>query len=169
MSADAPTPLQLTSQPSRAGPDEGRDGAGSEEDHTLEDQKLFLTQLVTLIAVLDPVGHLTLFLTTTSSLDRHERRTAAIRALPIALVVPTAFAVGGQYILRAMGISLLSFQVAGGIILFLFSLTMVLGPAEQAEESLPEGHGAALGTRARTLAVYPLAVPIIAGRASSSR
>ena len=88
----------------------------------LADQKLFLTQLVTLLAVLDPVSHLTLFLTTTATLRRQERWRVALLAVPLAFVVLVSFGVVGQYVLHAMGVSLLSFQIAGGIIIFLFAL-----------------------------------------------
>lgn len=127
----------------------------------LDDQKLFLTQLVTLLAVLDPVGHLTLFLATTQALSARDRRRSALSAVPIAFVVLTAFAVGGQFVLHAMGISLLAFQVAGGVILFLFSITMVLGPART-----PEDGATSLSGGPAALAVYPLAVPVIAGPGS---
>lgn len=127
----------------------------------LSDQKLLLTQMVTLLAVLDPVGHLTLFMSTTAALTRHERRQCARWAVLIALVVLVAFAVGGQYVLRAMNVSLLSFQIAGGIVLFLFSLSMVLG--QQTAEPVVTPGGA---SRALVLAVHPLAVPILAGPGS---
>lgn len=126
----------------------------------LSDQKLFLTQLVTLLAVLDPVSHLTLFLTTTAGLPRRERWRVALLAVPLAFVVLASFGVVGQYVLHAMGVSLLSFQIAGGIIIFLFALTMVLGTQES--EPPAEHPGASL----RSLAVYPLAVPVLAGPGS---
>jgi multiple antibiotic resistance protein len=126
----------------------------------LADQKLFLTQLVTLLAVLDPVSHLTLFLTSTGALQHRDRRRVALLAVPLAFVILVAFGFAGQYVLHAMGISLLSFQIAGGIIILLFSLTMVLGPAETGPA--PEH----LGGSIRSLAVYPLAVPVLAGPGS---
>jgi multiple antibiotic resistance protein len=122
----------------------------------IHDQRLFTTQLVTLLAVLDPVGHLTLFLTATSALDRRERRRAAVLAVGIAFAVLVGLGVLGQYVLHAMGISLLSFQIAGGIIIFVFALSMVLGEPHTAR-TLGDG---------RSVAVYPLAVPIIAGPGS---
>jgi multiple antibiotic resistance protein len=122
----------------------------------IHDQKLFVTQLVTLVAVLDPVGHLTLFLTATVSLSRGQRRRDAVVAVFVALVILVAFGVLGQYVLHAMGISLLSFQIAGGIIIFVFALSMVLG----------ESHGPGAVPDSGSVAIYPLAVPIIAGPGS---
>jgi multiple antibiotic resistance protein len=125
----------------------------------LADQSVLLTQIVTLTAVLDPVGHLALFLTTTAALDRRSRRRVAVLAVLISLAILTAIGFIGQYVLNAMGISLLSFQIAGGIVLFLYSLTMVLGEPHTA--AAPDDPGDCL-----TMAIHPLAVPIIAGPGS---
>lgn len=126
----------------------------------IDDLDLAVTQFVTLWAVLDPVGHLPLFLGATEGLDASERRRAALLSVLFAFITLAAFAVAGQALLHAMGVSLLSFQIAGGIVLMLFAIRMVLGESS---------HGAAVqGATDRKasvveVAVYPLAVPIIAG------
>ncbi|WP_019404933.1 MULTISPECIES: MarC family protein [unclassified Chelatococcus] len=123
----------------------------------LIDQTLLVTQFMTLLAVLDPISHTSLFLSVTGGLDRAERRKAALIAVPVAFVILLVFAVIGQYALAAMNISLISFQIAGGIILLIFALSMTLGdkgPAPTAEAGAND---------AASVAVYPLAVPIIAG------
>lgn len=125
----------------------------------LADQSVLLTQIVTLVAVLDPVGHLALFLTTTAALDRRSRRRVAALAVLVSLGILTAIGFVGQYVLNAMGISLLSFQIAGGIVLFLYSLTMVLGePHDPTARDEPRD--------CLSMAIHPLAVPIIAGPGS---
>jgi multiple antibiotic resistance protein len=60
-----------------------------------------------------------------------------------------------------MGISLLSFQIAGGIILLVFSLSMVLGNPPATSQSPADPQNDPLG-----VAIYPLATPIIAGPGS---
>jgi multiple antibiotic resistance protein len=127
----------------------------------LDDQNLIVNQFFTLWAMLDPISHLTLFLGATSELDRTERRRAAILAVVFAFFILLSFGVAGQFVLHAMGISLISFQIAGGIILLLFSLTMVLGEPHAATKSPLEPAGNALST-----AIYPVATPIIAGPGS---
>jgi len=124
----------------------------------LDDQNLIATQFLTLWAMLDPVGHLSLFLGATAELTPAERRRAALIGVPTAFGILVFFGLAGQALLHAMGISLVSFQIAGGIILLVFSLTMVLGepPAARATASDP-------GRRAADIAIYPLATPIIAG------
>ncbi len=85
-----------------------------------------------------------------------ERRRVAIRAVGIAYGLLAVFGLAGQAILHAMDVSLLSFQIAGGLILFLFAISMVLG--NQVESISGEG--------SLSLAIYPVATPIIAGPGS---
>jgi len=61
----------------------------------------------------------------------------------------------GQFILDAIGIHMHSLKVAGGIILFLFGVQMLFGKMDSKTERSPE--------EGRDLAVFPLAVPSIAG------
>lgn len=125
----------------------------------ITDQRLFLTQLVTLIAVLDPMTHLTLFWAATARLGPGDRRRAALAAVGLALTVLAVFGWIGQYVLHAMGVSLLSFQIGGGLIILLFALTMVLGEESAPIDTAPESSW-------RSVAVYPLAVPVLAGPGS---
>ena len=86
------------------------------------------------------------------------RRLAPVLVVMVASIYAAIILVGavvaGQIILDAMGIHLLSLKLAGGLILFIFSLQMIFGSAESASsESDP----------ARDIAVFPLAVPSIAG------
>lgn len=102
----------------------------------------------------DPIGTLALFAGLTASLDRGERRRVARRASIYAAVILIAAVAIGQIILDAMGIHLLSLKLAGGIILFLFGLQMLFGSADA--EAGPSDAG-------RDIAVFPIAVPSIAG------
>ncbi|WP_043839369.1 MarC family protein [Muricoccus aerilatus] len=126
----------------------------------LSDYDLFVTQLVTLWIVLDPIGHLPLFLTATAALNPNDRRLAARVGVGLAFLILAFFSLLGQFLLHAMGISLLSFQIAGGIILFLFAISMVLG-TPGAAATAAGGENSAL-----SVAVHPLATPIIAGPGS---
>jgi multiple antibiotic resistance protein len=126
----------------------------------LDDYRLFTTQLVTLWAVLDPIGHLPLFLGATTALSEAGRRRAAWLGVAIGFGILTTFSVVGQLLLHAMGISLLSFQIAGGVIVFLFALNMVLGEARESAIQSSSGEDAT------AVAIHPLATPIIAGPGS---
>ena len=133
----------------------------------LPDQQLLITQLMTLWAVLDPISHLSLFMTATAGLERAERQRAAAISVMLAFAVLAFFGLVGQFLLHAMGISLLSFQIAGGIVLLLFGLSMVLGEGPALAKPGTDARAAADVTARRetvmSVAVYPLATPIIAG------
>jgi multiple antibiotic resistance protein len=101
----------------------------------------------------DPIGNLALFAGLTGSLTRDERNRVARRATIYAAIILVTAVVIGQIVLDAMGIHLLSLKLAGGIILFLFALQMLFGSMENAAESDP----------GRDIAVFPLAIPSIAG------
>jgi len=103
---------------------------------------------------IDPIGNLALFAGLTASLTRVERRRVARRATTYAGIILVGAVVAGQVILDAMGIHLLSLKLAGGIILFLFALKMLFGSMESEAGAPEEG---------RDIAVFPLAVPSIAG------
>ena len=102
---------------------------------------------------IDPIGNLALFSGLTASLDRGERQRVARRASIFATVILVVSVVIGQIILDAMGVRLLSLQVAGGIILFIFALKMLFGSMDQDDSREP----------GRDIAIFPIAVPAIAG------
>ncbi len=114
-----------------------------------------LTSLVVLWAVIDPIGTLPVFLTVTRDLTPAERRKTARLAALTAAGILIFFILAGELLLRAMGVPLLAFQISGGLILFLFALTMIFG------ESKPEGE-IKLARSVHDIAVFPLATPSIA-------
>lgn len=119
-----------------------------------------INEFVMMWVLIDPIGTVPVFLLATQGMRAAQQQRIAIRASVTAAIVLIFFALGGQVFLRALGIPLASFQIAGGIILFLFALTMVFGEpvtkrgTEEIEEASDE--------RVRSLAVYPLAIPAIA-------
>lgn len=72
------------------------------------------------------------------------------------------FLVFGQIPIDALGIGLLSFQVAEGIVLFLFALTMISGEPNPRKDSRFVEEDNTLGEARPSPAVFPLAVPSIA-------
>lgn len=112
--------------------------------------------LITILVVVDPIGTLPVFYYATSSVPQHLHRAFAIRGVLIATVVLMLFLVGGQFLLEALGLRLGSFQIAGGIVLFLFAMMMVFGEPK-AEMEIKEAERDHLAS-----AVFPLAIPSIA-------
>src|SRR5207247_9307304 len=102
-----------------------------------------------------PSGTVAWFSGLTASLTRAARRRTALRASICAAIILVVAVLAGQIILDAIGIHLHSLKVAGGIVLFLFGLQMLFGKMDEKTGRSPEA--------GRDLAVFPLAVPSIAG------
>ncbi len=113
-------------------------------------------EFVTLLVVIDPVGSIPVFLFAVHNVPRGLHRSFALRAVVIAGLVLLAFLVGGQVLLETLGLRLGSFQIAGGIILFLFAMTMIFGESKPAREIEEAERDHLAG------AVFPLAMPSIA-------
>ncbi|MFU2509676.1 MarC family protein [Pseudoalteromonas sp. ASV78] len=103
-------------------------------------------------ATIDPIGTMALFAALTSHLTEQKRRKTAFKTVLYAACVLLASILVGQLILNAMGIRLVSFQLGGGIILFLFGLQMIFGNDFNKAQQDP-GHD---------IAVFPLAIPATA-------
>ncbi|MBF9033806.1 NAAT family transporter [Rhodobacterales bacterium HKCCE2091] len=115
-----------------------------------------LHDLITLFVVIDPVGTLPVFYFATASVPARLHWKIAVRAVVIAGAVLLGFLVAGQILLEAMGLRLGSFQIAGGLVLFLFALTMIFGETKAEREIEEAGRDHMAG------AVFPLAMPSIA-------
>lgn len=113
-------------------------------------------EFVTLLVVIDPIGSLPVFYFATQAVPQAKHRAYAIRAVLIATVVLLFFLVAGQLLLESLGLRFGSFQIAGGIVLFLFAMTMIFGEAKSDVE-IKEAERHDLSG-----AVFPLAMPSIA-------
>lgn len=117
-----------------------------------------VTNFVTLWVMLDPISTVGFFLALTPGMVAAERRVLATKAVLIAAAVLLFFILAGQFLLSALNIPLYSFQIAGGIVLFLFALNMIFGHTKpQVAESSPGAEPD------ESIAVFPLAIPGIAG------
>ncbi len=116
----------------------------------------FFKQFVLLWSVIDPIGTIPVFIAIAASLHGGVNpRQLAYKAITVAGCVLLFFVVAGEFLLDAMGIPLEAFQIAGGLVLFLFALTMIFGESKPEEEL----HMVQRGMQS---AVFPLAIPSIA-------
>jgi multiple antibiotic resistance protein len=116
-----------------------------------------LYEFVTLFVVLDPIASLPVFVAVATGLTRRQSLLVAFYALGVSFLVLLFFILAGQHLLGALKIPMASFQLAGSLVLLLFGLKMVLGKVT--EEAAEVAAGASLLERA----IYPLAVPSVAG------
>ncbi len=126
----------------------------------------FVPIFFTIFIVLDPLGLVPIFIGLSSGMDRAEKDRTIRKAVLTAFFVLTLFIVAGKFILGLLGISPGSFFIAGGIMLFLVSLDMLFGKAKRSKTSDQEksdGTDASAGDEPSSVAVFPLAIPILAG------
>ncbi|ODN70137.1 MarC family protein [Methylobrevis pamukkalensis] len=133
--------------------------------------EFLLNALVTLLVTIDPLGLAPVFLALTRGADRKLRREIALRAAVISAAILLGFILGGSALLSFLGISLPAFRIAGGLLLFWIAFEMVFEKREKrkaASAATAASHFIAGSQDQQTedlrhLAVFPLAIPLIAG------
>lgn len=115
----------------------------------------FIAVFVVFFAVIDPIGTLPVFIAVTARCPESDRNRIAVRAAVTAAALLLFFVLLGELVLDALNIPLPAFQIAGGIVLFIFALTMIFGDSKPDEEVMLVKGGS-------EKAVFPLAVPSIA-------
>lgn len=120
-----------------------------------------INAFATLFVTIDPIGLAPLFLGLTDGMSRADRNSVALRACVIALFLMTVFLLAGQIILDSMGITIHAFRVAGGLLLFYTAFEMVYGSRQERKKKASEK--AVSADQIANLAVFPLALPLIAG------
>ena len=120
------------------------------------DPAQILREFITLFVVIDPVGTIPVFLYAAASVPARLHAKFALRGVITATLVLLFFLVAGQLLLESIGLRLGAFQIAGGIVLFLFALSMIFG------ESKPQTEIEEAETEDLSGAVFPLAMPSIA-------
>jgi multiple antibiotic resistance protein len=126
--------------------------------------ELFGSALVTFLVIIDPPGVVPIFASLTRGDPLRRRQAMAVRAAIVAWAILMFFALLGRPMLHALGISLASFRIAGGVMLFIIALDMVFERRTQRRESRAQSIE---GTpEADDISVFPIAIPMIAGPGS---
>ena len=120
-----------------------------------------ISAFTTLLVTVDPPGLAPLFLGLTQGMTAAQRRQVAIRGSVMGFAILTVFALFGATILGALGISMGAFRIAGGLMLFAIAFEMIF---EKRNERKEKTTGDAITKdHIHNLAVFPLAIPLIAG------
>jgi multiple antibiotic resistance protein len=115
---------------------------------------------VVFLVVVEPVSLLPLFVGLTEGIEESQRRLMARRAVVISALILTVFALVGGPFLKVMNISLESFRIFGGLLLFLIALEMVFARSPGTRTSSKEQQES---EEREDISVFPLAFPFIAG------
>lgn len=120
-----------------------------------------ISAFTTLLVTVDPPGLAPLFLGLTQGMTRAQRQQVAVRGSVMGFAILTVFALFGASILGALGISMGAFRIAGGLMLFAIAFEMIF---EKRNERKEKTTGDAITKdHIHNLAVFPLAIPLIAG------
>ena len=114
-----------------------------------------LKSTIALFVVIDPIGTVPLFIALTEKMGKEERKAVSKTAIITSGVLLVVFAVAGTQILTIFGITIFSFMIAGGILLFIVAI-----------ELLTHGiwrFGSSGGSATGESGVVPLAFPLLAG------
>lgn len=124
-----------------------------------------IVSFATFFATIGPVDLAALLAGLTPYHTSGERRALAVRAVLIASVILLFFAFGGKAMLDWLGISLAALRISGGILLLILAVSMVFGKETGGGRSSEEETTEAM--QKKDIAVFPLAMPLIAGPAST--
>lgn len=121
----------------------------------------WINDFVAFLVITDPVGLLPVFLALTIGMNLAERAQTALIASLISFGLIVVFVLCGTGLLSALGISIDSFRVAGGILLFCIAFEMIFEKAPERRAKTAEI--AVSRDHIHNIAAFPLAVPLIAG------
>lgn len=108
--------------------------------------------IVALFIIVDPIGNVPIFMGLTSNMNRDERRKTFRTAIIISFILLNVFALAGQSILSMFNISIHSFKIAGGLLLLIISIKILLhGMWEEKHLS------------SKSISVVPIAFPLLVG------
>ena len=112
----------------------------------------FLSATILLVLITDPIGNIPLFANALKNVAPHRRTRVILREIGIAYCVLLGFLFVGQAFLSVMGLSAVSLQVAGAVVLFLIAIRMVFPPPDTDSDAPLEEP-----------LIVPLAIPAVAG------
>ncbi|MBC7985365.1 MAG: MarC family protein [Sphingomonadaceae bacterium] len=126
--------------------------------------ELFVSALATFFVVIDPPGCAPIYASMTTEASPRQRRAMAVRAVFVATLILIFFALLGEQMLDALGISLDAFRISGGIMLFYIAFEMIFERRTKRREDRAQK---IIDTpEVEDVSVFPMAMPMIAGPGS---
>jgi multiple antibiotic resistance protein len=125
------------------------------------DVAIYAAIVVTVFAIVDPVGTLPFFVALTEGLSMEDRDIVSRRAVIVLGAVLALFALLGRFLFAVFGFTLGAFEIAGGILLFLVAFDMLQGEVTRTKFTTQD-RDAAIAHRDE-IAVVPLGIPLLAG------
>ena len=122
---------------------------------------LAINSFITFFVIIDPIGLIGVFNGLAAGMTPRDKRRLAVRGVAVGAGILMLFALGGERILGALGISLPAFRAAGGALLFMLAIEMMfqrrIARRQEATENVPDE------SQPEDLGIFPLGIPLIAG------
>ncbi|MFA5116357.1 MAG: MarC family protein [Candidatus Omnitrophota bacterium] len=116
----------------------------------------FLLTFIPIFVAVDSLGNVPLFISLVDGFNKKQKHRVIIESITTATVMALAFIFVGQLVLTLLGITISDFQIAGGLLLFVLSVYLLLPGTSKG--LLSDGHHKDVG-------VFPLGTPLITGPA----
>ena len=116
----------------------------------------YILTFIPIFVAVDAIGNIPLFISLVEGMNKHQRNRVITESVTTATVVAIIFMFIGKWVLRLIGITITDFQIAGGVLLFVISIRLLLPGASKG--ILSNGHDKDVG-------VFPLGTPLITGPA----
>lgn len=126
--------------------------------------EVLLSTFVTLFFIIDPIGVVPIFVGLTKYESEQRRRAIALKASIISASILIAFGFIGDFILDRLSISESSFRIAGGVLLLLAAIDMVVAGHTGLSSTTADEREEAKNRQ--DISVFPLSIPLIAGPGS---
>ena len=152
----------VADRPTDPSADSAADGGAGSGDSTDADEAFSFASLVigSLLAMVNPLGALTIFVGLTAGYSARHRRFTALWACVAAAAILMVFALFGTNILRFFGITTYAFRIAGGIIFFAVGWDMLQARRSRSKTTPEEEEESA---EKAEVAVVPIGIPTLAG------
>ncbi len=121
----------------------------------------YTKMLIGLIAIVNPIGPVPIFISLTTSLNDAQRNVIARTTTYAVFLILMSALLLGEFILDFFGITISSFRVAGGILILLMAISMMHAKTNNGIKRTDEE--ALESEQMKSIAVVPLAIPLLAG------
>lgn len=121
-------------------------------DTVVENAIILAKTAIALFIIVDPLGNIPIFMSLTENMSESQKRKIFNTATLVAFILLLVFAFTGQQILNIFGVTIPSFEIAGGILLLIIAIKILITGSLTDMNVSPESVGA-----------VPLAMPLLVG------
>lgn len=117
----------------------------------------FILSFIPIFVAVDCLGTIPIFLSLTERMGHKQHRIVIFHSVATATIIAILFMVIGKFILHVIGVTINDFKIAGGILLLVLSINLLLPGKFKGEYFLSSKEG--------DIGVFPLGTPLITGPA----